>query len=473
MIEAHPILVGGEWVQTSSGLEVRSPYDGAVVGTTYLADAQTLEQALSASLDGFKEMGALPAYRRAAICHAISQGIKKRREEFARLIVHEAGKPIRYARAEVERAATTFLIAAEEAGRIEGELLALDGEEAGVGRTGIVRRFPVGPIAAIAPFNFPLNLVAHKLAPAIASGNPAILKPASKTPLTALLLGQTVLDAGLPPHELSVLPMDHALAAQMIADPRIKMLSFTGSADVGWGLRDSAGRKKVVLELGGNAGVIVCEDADLSLAVERCTYGAFAYSGQVCISVQRIFAHHKCYDELKERMVAAASRLRIGDPMLDETDIGPMIDHGNAERVEDWVSEAVAHGAELLVGGLRDGIFYPPTLLEGVSRDMKLWRREVFGPVATLEPYADFQEALEAVNDSEFGLQAGVFTKDMGRALTAFEKLEVGGVIVNDVPTFRVEGMPYGGVKRSGMGREGVRYAIEEMTERRLLVLRA
>jgi acyl-CoA reductase-like NAD-dependent aldehyde dehydrogenase len=371
----------------------------------------------------------------------------------------------------VERAINTFQIAAEESTRIYGEYIPLDSLESTAGRWGLVRRFPLGPIFAITPFNFPLNLVAHKVAPAIAAGCPLILKPAPQTPVSSLLLAEIVHESGWPEGAFAVMPLSNENAALLIADDRIKLLTFTGSAAVGWQLKSRAGKKRVTLELGGNAGVIVHSDADLSYAAQRCVAGGFSYAGQTCISVQRILVHRPAFEQLTDLLVQGVLKLKIGDPMDESTDVPPLIREQDAIRVTEWIEEAVKGGAKLLCGGRRNGSVVEPAVITATTPDMRVNCAEVFAPVVTVEPYDEFREAVRQVNESAYGLQAGVLTRDAVLIQTAFEELEVGGVIVGDVPTFRVDQMPYGGVKDSGLGREGLRYSIEEMTERKLLVL--
>jgi glyceraldehyde-3-phosphate dehydrogenase (NADP+) len=383
----------------------------------------------------------------------------------------EAGKPITDARREVARAVQTFTIAAEEAKRIPGEVIPLDWTPGMDSHLGILRRVPIGPVLGITPFNFPLNLVAHKVAPALAAGNPILIKPAPQTPLTALLLAEVGLEAGVPPGGLNVLPCDNRVAERLVVDPRFKLLSFTGSAAVGWMLKAKCGKKKVVLELGGNAGVIVEQDADLDFAAQRCASGGFGYAGQTCISVQRIFVHHSVVDLFTTKLLLQVARLKGGDPNDESTVVGPLIDQHAAHRVEEWIGEAVAQGARVLLGGKRMGSVVEATVLTNVTPTMKVSCQEVFGPVVTVTPYRQFDEALQAMNRSEYGLQAGVFTQDVNKVFHAFRHLEVGAVLVNEIPTFRAEHMPYGGVKDSGLGREGLRISIEEMTEPRFLVL--
>jgi acyl-CoA reductase-like NAD-dependent aldehyde dehydrogenase len=464
-------FVHGKWMIEGEPVEVRSPYDGAVAGVIHRATRSHAEAAIRAAEFAFETTRKLPAYERQRILRTISSGIEANREEFATLMAMEAGKPIRTARAEVDRAAFTFAVAAEEATRIGGEWLPLDLQPSAKGRGGIVRRFALGPVLGITPFNFPLNLVAHKVAPAIAAGCTLILKPASKTPLCALRLAEVAKESGLPDGALNVLPLASADAEELVADDRLKLLSFTGSAAVGWSLKSSAGKKRVVLELGGNAAVIVHCDADVEEAAAKCVQGGFSYAGQSCISVQRIFVHRSVERQFTERLVAGARRLKVGDPLDETTDIGPMIDENAAQRAEQWIEEAVAGGAKLLCGGKRDGTLLEPAVLTHTKPQMSVNCQEVFAPVVVVEPYDDFDEAMRRVNDSDYGLQAGIFTSDARLLFRAFEQLDVGGVIANDMSSFRIDHMPYGGVKDSGLGREGLRYSIEEMTEPRLLVL--
>jgi glyceraldehyde-3-phosphate dehydrogenase (NADP+) len=468
----HPIYLAGRWVESPDRLVVDNPaHPGAPAGSTYNATPEQYEEAVSAAVAAFERTRRMPAFERSAALRKISAGIAARREEIGRLIALESGKPIRDALAEVDRSILTFRIGAEEAERIGGELIPLDLNAASRGRTGITRRFPIGPIAAISPFNFPLNLAAHKLAPAIASGNPIVLKPPSKDPLTMLTVAEIVAEAGLPEGAVSILPMTRELGDRMVCDDRFKLLTFTGSPAVGWKMKERAGKKKVVLELGGNAGAIVDRSADLDWAVRRVLVGAFGYAGQVCISVQRLFVHEAIWDDFMGRFVEGARRLRAGDPLDPQTDVGPMVDGKAVARTQDWVDEARAMGGRVLLGGTADGSFFPPTILTDVPASAQVCRSEAFAPLVVAFPFADFADAVRRVNDSPYGLQAGVFTNDLAHAWSAFEELEVGGVIVNDVPTYRIDHMPYGGAKDSGQGREGIRYAIEDMTELRIMVL--
>lgn len=468
--ETLAICMGGKPRTTGQVLEVRSPADGRVVGTTFQASEADIDEAIGVAVEAFEVTRKLPASRRYEILSAVARGLQERREVFARSISDEAGKPLKDARGEVGRAILTFTTAAEEAKRIGGEWMPLDVLEATAGQWALIRRFPLGPIGAISPFNFPLNLVAHKLAPAIAAGNSVVLKPASSTPLTALRLAALLYECGLPEGALSVLPCPGALGERLVTDDRLKMITFTGSPAVGWGLKGKAGRKRVTLELGGNAGCVVHKDADINRAVARCAAGAFAFSGQSCISVQRIFVHRDVVDVFREGFVAKASALRVGPPSDESTDVGPMIDEDAARRAESWIQEAASLGARVLCGGKRTGAFLEPTVLADTRPDMKVNCQEVFAPVATIIPYDDVRAALAEVNDSRYGLQAGLFTRDIGLAFEAYETLDVGGLIVNEIPSYRVDPMPYGGVKDSGLGREGIRWTIQEMTEEKLFL---
>jgi glyceraldehyde-3-phosphate dehydrogenase (NADP+) len=471
-MQQYPVLINNTWFETGEKKPVINPYTGASIAEVFRATAAEAKKAVDTAVQAFSVTRNLASYKKADFLRKTSELIKSNGETLARTISMESGKPLKAAHAEVSRAATTFQLAAEEASRIPGDVIPLDISSDAGSRIGITRRFPVGPILAITPFNFPLNLVAHKIAPALAAGNTVIHKPASTTPLTALQLGKLLLEAGMPAGAVNIIPCAPAVAETIIADPRITMISFTGSAAVGWQLKTRAGKKKVALELGGNAGVIVEPDADLGLAVDRCVMGGYSYAGQVCISVQRIYIHERVYDEFKKRFVSQVKALKVGDPLLPETDIGPLIEEHEVHRVHAWVEEAKARGGKILTGGHFEGAVYEPTVLQQVPKDTRCVSQELFAPVTVLFPYREFDEALQEVNDSRYGLQAGVFTQDINTILKAFNRLEVGGVIINDVPTYRVDNFPYGGVKDSGAGREGVKYALEEMTEIKVLVLR-
>lgn len=472
--DAYPYYLGGEPVFANRDLEVTDKYRGEVATRTALADGRAIDAAIGAAVASRDAMAAMPPDARQQVLQHCVARFRERFEELALALCIEAGKPIKDARGEVTRLIDTFRAAAEEAVRLGGEVMNLAISPRARGYRGMWKRVPIGPCSFISPFNFPLNLVAHKVAPAIAAGCTWVLKPASRTPVGALILGEVLAETDLPKGAFSVLPAPRDGAEAFTEDERLKLLSFTGSPAVGWALKAKAGRKKVVLELGGNAACIVDADqADrLDEVVERLVFGAYYQSGQSCISVQRILAQEAIYDELRERLVAAVEELKTGDPRDEETFIGPMISEGEAKRLEGWIRDAVRGGAKLLCGGGRDGAMLEPAVLEAVPEDSALHCEEAFGPVAALYRYRDFDEALEAVNASAFGLQAGVFTRDLGRAMRAWDELEVGGVLINEVPSWRVDNMPYGGVKDSGLGREGVRFAIEDMTEIRLLVIR-
>ena len=468
----HPIFLAGRWVDSPDSLEVTNPARPAEpAGATYNATPEQYDEAVEAAIKAFETTRRLPAYERGAMLRAISAGIKERREELGRLIALESGKPIRDSLVEVDRASLTFRLGAEEAERMYGELIPLDLMAASRGRVGITRRFPLGPIAGISPFNFPLNLAAHKVAPALAAGNTIVLKPPSKDPLTMLTVGEIIERAGVPEGAVSILPMSRTLGDQMVADERFKLLSFTGSPSVGWRMKERAGKKRVVLELGGNAGAIVDESADLAWAVKRIVVGAFGYAGQVCISVQRIFVHRSRYDDFLAQLVEGARQVRTGDPLDPETQMGPMVDEPAAARTERWVREAEEMGGRVLIGGRADGSFFPPTVLVDTPAEAQVCSNEAFAPLVVVFPFDDFGDAIKAVNDSFYGLQSGVFTNDLAHSWQAFNELEVGGVVINDIPTYRIDHMPYGGVKDSGLGREGLRWAIEDMTEIRLMVV--
>jgi len=471
-VKPHPIFLAGRWVESPDPLEITNPArPEEPAGATYNATEEQYEEAVGAAVVAFETTRKLPAYERGRMLREISAGIRERREELGRLISLESGKPIRDALVEVDRAVLTFRLGAEEAERMTGELIPLDLMASSKGRVGVTRRFPIGPIAAISPFNFPLNLAAHKLAPAIAAGNTIVLKPPSKDPLTMLTVAEIVERAGVPEGAVSILPMTRALGDRMVADERFKLLTFTGSPSVGWRMKERAGKKKVVLELGGNAGVIVDQSADLDWAVKRTLVGAFAYAGQVCISVQRMFIHRARYDEFIERLVDGARALKLGDPLDPETHLGPMVDAQAAQRTERWVVEAEELGGRVLLGGRADGSFFPPTVLVDTPREAQVCSNEAFAPLVVAFPFDHFDDAIRQVNDSFYGLQTGVFTNDLRHSWRAFNELEVGGVIVNDIPTYRIDHMPYGGVKDSGMGREGLRWAMDDMTELRIMVV--
>ena len=462
------VLDGGE-VRTGETYEVRSPYDGAPVALVHRARPEDVERAIAGAVEAFATTRRLPSWQREQVLERVAAGIAERREELSRTIALEAGKPIRTARVEVDRAVYTFSVAAEESKRIYGEIVPLDWLPGNDGREALIRRVPLGPVAGITPFNFPLNLVAHKVAPALAAGNPILLRPASQTPCSSLALGRIVLEAGWPEGAIAVLPCSTETARPLVEDERIKLLTFTGSPAVGWGLKGRAGRKRVTLELGGNAAVIVNDDADVGYAAERVAWGGFGYAGQTCISVQRVYIHEAVYDAFARELVERVEALVVGDPLEEATDVGPVIDNSNADRIGEWLEEAKAAGATVLAGGERNGNLWQPTVVEGAPEDARVSCEEVFAPFVGLHRFADVQEAIDAAGRSEFGLQAGIFTNDMRVVEDAFDRIEVGGLMVNDVSSFRIDHMPYGGVKSSGLGREGLRYAIEEMTEAKLL----
>lgn len=474
-VHVRPLCLAGQSRETATTVEVRSPYDGALVARVSAAGPDEYEEATRACVAAAPRLARLPVHERARILRAVSEALRARKDACAATIVSEAGKPLRDARTEVDRAAMTFEVAAEEARRLpgSGEVIPMDLAPHGEARTALYRRVPIGPVAGISPFNFPLNLVAHKLAPALAAGNPIVLKPASRTPLSALLLADLMYEAGLPPGALSVLPMTRETGDLLVTDDRYRLLTFTGSAEVGWAMKARAGKKKVVLELGGNAAVIIDEGADIAAAAERVATGGFSAAGQSCISVQRVYVHEAAWATFLAAFVPRVEALVVGDPMDERTAVGPLITPGDVDRIEQWTQDAVTAGATVLCGGHRhsDRIF-TPTVLTGVPRNARVCADEAFAPVVVVERVASMAEALAAVNDSAFGLQAGIFTPRLDVALQAFDELEVGGVLVNDVPTWRIDHMPYGGVKDSGLGREGPRYAIEDMTELRLLVVR-
>jgi acyl-CoA reductase-like NAD-dependent aldehyde dehydrogenase len=472
LAKSYPYYLGNEPVAANTDLAVIDKYTGEVATRVALADAAVIDRGIDFAVRAAAPMRDMAAYERQAVLQHCVRRFTERSGELAEALCIEAGKPIKDSRGEVGRLIDTFRIAAEEATRMTGEVLPMDISPRARGYTGMWKRVPIGPCSLISPFNFPLNLAAHKVAPALAVGNPFVLKPASLTPIGALLIGEILAETSLPKGAFSILPCRRDGADLFTVDDRLKLLSFTGSPEVGWALKARAGKKKVVLELGGNAAVIVDEDAALEDAVARIVFGAFYQSGQSCIGVQRIFAHARIYDTLRDKLVAATRELVAGDPKDERTFIGPLISEGDAQRLEGWIQSAVRRGARLLCGGGRRGAILDATLLEDVPRDEPVCAQEAFGPVAILSRFDDFDAALEAVNDSMFGLQAGVFTRDLYKMQRAWDRLDVGGVLVGDVPSWRVDHMPYGGVKDSGLGREGVRFAMEDMTEIRLLVIR-
>lgn len=468
---AQKFLVGGHWRTSNETLEVRFPYDGSVTDAVYMATQQDMEDAIIAAQKGFEITRKLPSYKRTEILQNLHGLMKQRFDDLVNLMIMEGGKNRKTAIGEATRALQTILVSSEEARRLEGDVFAVDWTPAGQNRQGFTRRAPIGIVLGITPFNYPLNLACHKIGPAIATGNAFILKPAEKTPLSSVLLAELVLEAGYPPEAFSMLNCWGPQSEYMATDPRIAMLSFTGSAAVGWMLKGKAGRKRVALELGGNAGLIVHNDADLDLAVAQAADGGFANAGQNCISVQRILIQQDIFEEFTERYVDRVKLLKVGDPRDADTDVGPLITERDAERAESWVNEAVSKGASTLLAGKREGAMFYPTILTETRPDMKVSCEEVFAPVVTVMPYKEWDEAIATINNTEYGLQAGVFTNDMKRIMDAWERIDVGGVHINSVSTFRVDHMPYGGIKASGFGREGVKYTMEEMTELRLMVL--
>jgi len=466
------LLCGKEWTD-GEPMEIRSPWDQGLVGRVTVATRNDARQAVHHAVVSLRRTRALPRWKRREILEDVAAALLEQKERFVQLILAEAGKPLRMARGEVDRAVLTFKTAAEESARLGGESLPLDLTEGNEGRWGLVQRFPVGPILAITPFNFPLNLVAHKVAPAMAAGCPILLKPAPQTTFTALALGELILKAGWPDEALAVLPLSNADASWLAEkEDRLKLVTFTGSARVGWELKAHSGRKRVLLELGGNAALIVHSDwRDLDWAAERAVQAAFAFAGQSCIGLQRIFVERSIFQTLLWKIVECAGKMVAGDPSHEATDVGPLVRLAEAERVEAWIKEAVAGGAKLLAGGERNGSIVTPAVLTGTKAGMKIRDEEAFGPVVVIEPYEDFEQALAEVNHSKYGLQAGLLTRDANRILTAYRELEVGALIVGDTPSWRLDPMPFGGVKDSGLGREGIRYAIEEMTEPRMLVI--
>ena len=470
-MKEYKVLLGGKWVEGREKREIRFPYDDRKIAEVHIAGVDIAEEALDLAKKAFETTKRLTSEERYNILATVSRRLKDLEREMAEDITLSCGKPIKDAITEVKRAQFTFLTAAEEAKRIPGEIYSLDMRKGAEERWAIIRRFPIGVIFGISPFNFPLNLVAHKLAPAIASGNTIIIRPATQTATVALRLGEILYEAGLPEGALSVLPSTYDAADRIIADSRVKLLTFTGSADVGWKLKERAVKKRVVLELGGNAASVVEPDTSFDWAVERNVLGAYNYSGQVCISVQRIYVHRSLYDRFVSEFVKRVKKLKIGDPLDPDVKVGPMINDAAVEKTIEWVEEAKKMGGKILIGGERKGRILTPMVIVDVPHEAKVVSEEAFAPLVVILPYDDFEEAIDRVNDSRYGLQAGVFTNNLLKARYAYENLVVGGVVLNDVPSFRVDHMMYGGVKDSGFGREGLRYAIEEMTEPRLLVL--
>lgn len=467
----YKLLIDGKRVPGESRIDIKSPFDGRTAAQVHFAARGQMEDAIEAAERAFGKTRRLSSDERFRILEKISREIDRRSEDLALSITLASGKPLKSSRIEVARAVNTFRVAAEESRRLGGEIIPLDLSPQTRGRWGLIRRFPLGVIAGITPFNFPLNLVAHKVAPALAAGNSFIARPASQVSPTLMILAEIIRETDYPAGGFNAVPCGYAAAEALVENPLVKMITFTGSPEIGWGLKQRAYKKVVTLELGGNAAVVIEPDTNLEFAVPRCVMGAFAYSGQVCISIQRILLHEEIYDRFMAEFIPRVKALRMGDPLDPETDIGPMINLAAAEQTEEWIGEAVENGATLACGGRRSGSMVPPTVLENVRPDLRISWLEAFAPVVVISRYRDFEQALQGVNHSIYGLQAGVFTRDLHKAFRAFEELEVGGVIVNDVPTFRIDHMPYGGVKESGFGREGLRYAIEEMTEMRLMAV--
>jgi acyl-CoA reductase-like NAD-dependent aldehyde dehydrogenase len=469
----HKLLAAGEWIETGEWAEVKSPYDGTVVGRVAQGDAALVDRAARAAREAF-ESADFPQHARADVLDRAAELVGERVEELGLAIAAEAGKPIRTATVEAQRCVDTLTFSSVEARKLSGGTVPMDASASGAGKLGVMTRVPFGVVGAISPFNFPLNLVAHKLGPAIAAGNAVVLKPAGQTPISALKLAEILVEAGLPAGWLSVIPGPGSEVGNAIVEHEAtRALSFTGSAGVGWGIRSKVPHKKVNLELGSNAPLIVHADGDWETAADKAKLHAYSHAGQSCISIQRILVHEEIADAFSERLVANVESLRVGDPLDSETDVGPLITPGDRDRVKEWVDEAVAAGAELLTGGelVDEGRCLAPTLLGSPPREAKVWCEEIFGPVATIDSYSEFGEALRMANDSKFGLQAGVFTRDMGRGLEAARTLEFGGVLINEVPTFRADQMPYGGVKDSGNTREGPAFAVIELTEERFITL--
>lgn len=470
--ESYPYYLASEPHYANTDLDVTSKYTGEVATKVAMADADTIDKAIAAAEEAQPAMAAMAPFERQAVLEHCVKRFTERADELAQALCIEAGKPIKDAKGEVSRLIDTFKIAAEESVRINGEVVNLEISARAKGYQGMTKKVPIGPCSFISPFNFPLNLAAHKVAPAIAAGCTFVLKPASRTPIGALIIGEVLAETDLPKGAFSILPCSRDGADLFTTDERLKLLSFTGSPDVGWALKAKAGKKPVVLELGGNAACVVDEDADIEDAIDRVIVGAYYQSGQSCISVQRLLVHSKIYDEFKSRYVEKVKALVSGDPSNEDTFIGPMISEGEAERLHGWIEEAKEKGATILCGGTRDGAMLEATVMENVPKDCDASAEEAFGPLSILVPFDDYDEALEEVNNSRYGLQAGVFTRDIYKAHKAWDVLDVGGVVIGDVPSWRVDNMPYGGVKDSGLGREGIRYAIEDMSETRLMVIR-
>ena len=471
MAEDYKMLIGGEYVDAKEKFTVSDKHSGEAIGEFPIADEKIYSSAVETAQKGLEELSALPAHRRALILEKISETVESRKEEFTRILCQETGKPHKFASGEVSRAVQTFKFASEVAKSIHGETVPLDAAVGSENRVGFYYREPCGIVGAITPFNYPLNLAAHKLAPSFAAGCSVVLKPASFTPLSSLRLAEVALEAGLPEKAINIIYGPGGTVGEWLSkDERLAAVTFTGSPPVGRRIKELSGVKRVILELGSNSAAIVEPDADLEFAIPRLVTGSFAYSGQVCISVQRIYLQEKIFESFLERFVEKTRKLKIGPPEEETTDIGPMISEGEAKRVQSWIEEAVSAGAKVVTGGKREGVIYHPTVLTEVKPDMKVMSKEVFGPVVCVTPYDSFEDALRMVNDSTYGLQAGVFTRDVNKAFKAIRTLKVGGVIINDYPTYRADNMPYGGVKESGLGREGLKFAVEELTDIKMVV---
>ena len=470
-MKEYKLLINGNWEQGAEKREIKSPFDGKTAAVVHFADKSQMENTVNQAHKAFSRTKVLSSGERSQVLEQISNEIKAREKELTESIVLGAGKPIKSSRVEVSRAVNTFKIAAEEAKRINGEIIPLDLLPQTEKRWGFVRQFPIGVIAGITPFNFPLNLVAHKVAPALATGNSFISRPASQVSLTDLILADIIKNTDYPAGGFNAVPCGYKAAETLIEDKKVKMITFTGSPDIGWDLKKRAPKKIVTLELGGNAAVVIEPDANLDYALPRTVLGAYAYSGQVCISIQRVYVHEKIYDRFLSDFIDSVKKLKMGDPMQETTDVGPMINLEAAKQTEEWLEEALNSGAHIVCGGKRDGALFEPTVITDCKPDLRISWLEAFAPVAVVYKYKDFEEALKEVNNSIYGLQAGIFTNDLNKAFRAYEELDVGGVIINDIPTFRIDHMPYGGIKESGFGREGLKYAMEEMTEMKLMAL--
>ncbi len=470
MSKQYKMLINGKWLTGKETIDVTNPYNQEVLGTIPKATKEDVNTAIESAQQAFEITSNMPAHQRSKILEKTSELLQQHQEEITTIIASESGKAWKYAYGEVSRAVETFKFAAEEAKQIHGETIPMDASPSAANRMGFFIRTPIGIIGAISPFNFPLNLVAHKVAPAIAAGNSVVLKPATATPLTALKMAELLMEAGLPDGVLNIIMGGGSTVGDwLVTDPRLAMITFTGSPPVGKYIMSRGGLKKYTMELGNNSAVIICEDADTEKAVPRCIVGSFANSGQVCISIQRIYVHQSIAKKFIESFVAATQKQVVGDPRHKNCDVGPMIDIHEAERTEQWIQEAVAGGAEILTGGKRDGSMFEPTVLTKVKPEMKVVADEIFAPVVSIIPYQDFDDMLHQVDNSQYGLQAGIYTRKIDRAFQAIKKINVGGIMINDGPIFRVDHMPYGGNKESGIGREGLKYAIEEMTNIRMV----